>query len=185
MFGRNGRFVFRFEWLTLWPNATFLPQISQRPFTISSSGTHWGPGDIGALVITRPGTRRRSLVPYRRRHRHPQRRARSPASASGGHASVLGSRSGAAPSAARGRLADLRRYNAEAKCSTAFSDVATTAGHRYHAGDGKRALPLVPLFPRGIVASVPPLPEPGTQSDPAGPTPGYEVTADHLRAAFE
>jgi hypothetical protein len=32
-FGRNARFVFRFEWLTLCPNVTVLPQISQRPFT--------------------------------------------------------------------------------------------------------------------------------------------------------
>src|SRR5260221_13172088 len=97
----------------------------------------------------------------------------------------MGPGSGAALGAARGRLANRRRYNAEAKCSTAFSDVATRAEHRYHAGDGKRALPLAPLFPRGIVASVPPPPESATQSDPAGPTPVYEVTADQLRAAFE
>ena len=33
-FGSQRRFVFRFEWLTLWPNTTPLPQISQRLDTI-------------------------------------------------------------------------------------------------------------------------------------------------------
>jgi hypothetical protein len=32
MFGIQRRGVFRFEWLTLWPNATPLPQIWQRFF---------------------------------------------------------------------------------------------------------------------------------------------------------
>jgi len=32
--GSQRRFVFRFEWLTLWPNATLLPHSSQRLDTI-------------------------------------------------------------------------------------------------------------------------------------------------------
>jgi len=80
MFGRHMRFVFRFEWLTLWPKLTVLPQISHRPFTVSplelsrlrsgpearSHGLGWRHGSW-ASQFKRPGRRASSTsVPVSR-----------------------------------------------------------------------------------------------------------------------
>ncbi len=50
MFGRQGRFVFRLEWLTLWPKVTPLPHSSQRLRTLAPRAS---PRDAPTLGIDR------------------------------------------------------------------------------------------------------------------------------------